>query len=88
MIRKLVLALAILLVAAVPAQARGGGHGSHGHHGHHGHSHHFGGFYAPYPYGYVNCWQEGHWVNQLYVDKYGNSTNVAQWVPGQWGCWY
>ncbi len=88
MIRKLILALAILLVAAVPAQARGGGSGSHGHHGHHRHFHHSGVFYAPYPYGYVNCWQEGQWVDQLYVDKYGNSTNVPQWVAAQWGCWY
>lgn len=87
MIRKLILALAILLVAAVPAQARGGGSGSHGHHGHR-HLHHSDVFYAPYPYGYVNCWQEGQWVDQLYVDKYGNSTNVPQWVPAQWGCWY
>ena len=100
MIRKFILAVAILAVAALPVHARGaghvsgGGHGSHGHHGHHehhhGHFHHFGALYAyaPFPY-YPNCWwEEGHWIDQLYMDKYGNTTTVLQWVPGQWMCWY
>ncbi len=30
----------------------------------------------------------GHWVSQLYGDKYGNHTYVPEWVPGQWVCWY
>src|SRR5712692_3879840 len=29
------------------------------------------------------AWEEGHWVDQLYIDKYGNETNVPQWIPGQ-----
>ncbi len=96
MVRKLVVALAVSIAFAllagpgVPGRAQaGGGHGSHRHHHH---SRHFGGFiYAPYPfpYGFPNCWwEEGHWVDQLYIDKYGNETNVPQWVPGQWACWY
>lgn len=94
MIRKLILVLAILAVAAtpLPAHARGGGHGSHGHDGHHhghhhGHFHHFGGLYTPFPYDYPCWWERGHWVDQLYMDKYGYTTTVSQWVPGQWMCW-
>jgi hypothetical protein len=93
MIRRLILVFAILAVATVPATARsGGGHGSqggHGHHGHHRHVHAFGrGVYAGFPYGYPCWWEEGHWVNQLYADKYGDYTYALEWVPGQWGCWY
>ncbi len=96
MIRTLILVLAILAVAAapLPAHARGGGHGSHGHHGHHhghhhGQFHHFGGLYAytPFPYDYPCWWERGHWVDQLYMDKYGYTTTLSQWVPGQWMCW-
>ena len=89
MIRTLLLVFVILAVAVGPTQARGG-HGSRGHHGRHQHFHHFGGLspYLPFPYGYPNCrWEEGHWVNQLCVDRYGQETYLPQWVPGQWMCW-
>jgi hypothetical protein len=37
-----------------------------------------------FPSGFPNCWwKEGHWGDQLYIDKYGNETNVPQWIPGQ-----
>ena len=101
MTRKLILALAILAIATGPAQARGGGHGSsgshsHGHHGHHHPVHLFGGFpfwgfpfggvYTQFPYGYPCWWDEGHWVNQLYGDRYGNSIDVLEWIPGRLIC--
>jgi hypothetical protein len=102
MIRTLILSLAILATASPPAQARGGGHGSHGGHGHsshhhrHHHFHHFsvfpfsvlpvGPFFTQFPYGYPCWWDEGHWVGQVYEDKYGNSTYVPEWVPGRWKC--
>jgi len=79
--------------------SHGGGHGSHGGHGHSGHHHHshpFGGFlfgvlpggpfFTQFPYGYPCWWDEGHWVGQVYEDKYGNSTYVPEWVPGRWQC--
>jgi len=74
---------------------RGGGHGGHGHnhshhHGHRGHhGHHFiGVIYAPSPYG-SPCWAEdGFWIDQLYMDRYGTSAYVPLWVPPRWGCWY
>ncbi len=91
MIRKLFLVLAILavLVTPRPAQGRGGGHGGHGHHhgGHHRGHHVSGLIYAPFPYG-PSCWEEGHWIDQLYMDRYSNSTSVRLWVPPHWGCWY
>jgi hypothetical protein len=78
--------------------SHGGGHGSHGGHGHSGHHHHshpFGGFlfgvlpgpfFTQFPYGYPCWWDEGHWVGQVYEDKYGNSTYAPEWVPGRWQC--
>lgn len=94
MTRKLFLVLAVLALAVLvtpwPAHGRGGGHGEQGHHGHHRghHVHHFiGAIYAPFPYG-SPCWEEGHWIGQLYMDRYGNSTYVPLWVPPHWGCWY
>jgi hypothetical protein len=94
MIRTLILALVMLAVATVPARARGGdGHGSHSGHGHHhGHHHHLshfaGGLYGSFPYGYPCWWEEGRWVNQRYGDKYGNYTDVLEWVSGHWVCGY
>ncbi len=96
MVRKLIVALAVAIALAlmaaptIPGRAQaGGGHGSHRHHHH---SRHFSGFIYipdPFPYGFPNCWwEEGHWVDQLYIDKYGNETNLPQWIPGQWACWY
>lgn len=94
MIRKLFLVLAILavLVTPRPAHGGGGGHSGHGHHhGHHRahHGHRFSGLiYAPFPYGFP-CWaEEGFWIDQLYMDRYGNSTYAPLWVPPRWGCWY
>ena len=94
MIRRLMLALAILITAAGPGHTGGGGgsHGSHGQPGHrHHHRHHFHqfvGVYALYPF-YPNCWwEEEHQESQLYMDRYGNSTSVPEMVPGRWMCWY
>ena len=98
MIRKLILALAILAVVAVPVPALAGGHRSHG-----------GPFvsvdifaapyvYAPYPYYYpypssyayappACSWQPGYWVNQPSVDAWGRYIYVPQWVPTQYVCY-
>ncbi len=101
MVRKLILALAMLAVVAVPVPALAGGHRSHG-----------GPFvsveifaapypYAPYPYPYpyyhpypsyayappVCAWQPGYWVNQPSVDAWGRYTYVQQWVPAQYVCY-
>ncbi len=84
MIRKLILVLAILTVAAVPPQARehefGGGHERF---------EHFERFHHFYSYAYApRCWwQEGYWANQPYVDAYGRYSYAPQWVPGQWVCY-
>jgi hypothetical protein len=89
MIRKLVIVFAILAVLVTPIPAHGGGgHGGHGHHRNHHHGHQFiGVIYAPFPFG-APCWEEGHWVDQLYMDRSGASTPVPLWVPPHWGCWY
>jgi hypothetical protein len=95
MIRKLILALTVVLVAAlpfvtaVPAQARDEhrGHGGHERFEHR-ELHHFHG-YAPYGfYGYTqSCWwQGGYWGYQPYVDAYGSYQYVPQWIPGQYVC--
>jgi|SRR5712692_4373270 len=99
MVRKLILALAMLAVVAVPVPALAGGHRSHG-----------GPFvsvdifaapypYAPYPYPYyypypsyayappVCAWQPGYWVHQPSVDAWGRYTYVQQWVPAQYVCY-
>lgn len=41
-------------------------------------------FYGPSVYEPVpSCtYEPGHWVSQPYVDVYGNYTYVRQWVPG------
>jgi hypothetical protein len=99
-VRRLALAVAILAIAAAPAESRGGGHGSHGGRAHAGHHHHhgqhsgrfpflavpFAGAYGHFPYGYPCWWEEGHWVTQLYGDRYGNYTEVPVWIPEQWVC--
>jgi len=94
------LIIATLAFTVVPARG-GAGHGSHGWHGHsgyhHHHFHHFVGFpfiafplivpfFPFFPYGYPCVWEEGHWEDQVYEDKFGNSTHVPTWVPGQWLC--
>ena len=87
MIRRLFLILAILAVMLMPkpAHGRGGAHGGHQHR-HHGHRF-IGVIDAPFPY-VSSCWEDGHWVEQLYMDRYGNSTYVPLWVLPHWGCWY
>lgn len=99
MIRELSLVLAILavLVTPRPAHGRGGERGRHGnhrsrHHGHHRsrhHGHHFGGLiYAPFPYGSPYWAEDGFWIDQLYMDRYGTSTYVPLGVPPHWGRWH
>ncbi len=39
--------------------------------------------YAPPP---VCAWQDGHWIDQRYVDRYGGTTHVPEWIPGHWLC--
>ncbi len=85
MIRKLILVIALLAVAAAPVQARE--HESHGRHERserHERFEHRGGFSVFY--GSSCWWQGGYWVNQPYVDAYGNYTYVPQWVPAQYVC--
>ncbi len=91
MMRKLMLALVILAVAALPmpALARDGGHDGR-HEFRSGHERFEVGFY-PYPY-YAYAppacyWQPGYSVNQPYVDAWGRYTYVQQWVPAQYVCY-
>jgi hypothetical protein len=85
MIRKLMLVIALLAVAAVPAQARErefrGGHERFERHERFEHRGPVFGFYGP-----ACSWQAGYWVNQPYVDVYGNYTYAPQWVPPQYVC--
>jgi len=77
MIRTLFLVISILAVLVTPRPAQGRGSG-HGHQSHHRgpHVHHFiGAIYAPFLYG-PPCWEDGNWIGQLYMDRYGNSTYV------------
>jgi hypothetical protein len=82
MIRKLFLFLAILAVLVTPRPAHGRGGGGNGHNDSHHRGHHFiRVIYAPFPYG-SPCWAEdGFWIDQLYMDRYGTSTYVPLWVP-------
>jgi hypothetical protein len=90
MIRKVILALAILVVGVVPAQARDGHEGRGGHERfEHREFHHFRG-HAPFGfYGYPSScsWQGGYWGYQPYVDAWGRYTYVPQWVPAQYLCY-
>ena len=97
MIRKLILAVTILALAALPVPAfardnwHGGRHDFRGAHGRFERFHHrpFVGVYAFPSYAYVppSCyWQAGYWVNQPYVDAWGRYSYVQQWVPAQWIC--
>ena len=100
MVRKLVLLMTILALAAVPVPALARDHAHHGGHdgrggrGHHQRFEHFRGrpfigFYAFPPFAYVEprCfWQPGYWVNQPYVDQWGRYAYVPQWVPAQRIC--
>jgi len=91
MIRELSLVLAILavLVTPRPAHGRGGEHGGHGNHRRRHYGHHFGGLiYVPFPYGSPYWAEDGFWIDQLYMDRYGTSTYVPLWVPPAWGRWY
>ena len=43
------------------------------------------GYYVPgFSYTPSCWWQEGYWINQPYVDRYGAVIYVPQRVPGQW----
>jgi hypothetical protein len=100
MIRKLILAVVILAMAAVPlpALARDRHDGAQefrgGHERFEGHERFrqpfigFGFYPSPY-YAYAPpaCyWQPGYSANQPYVDAWGRYTYVQQWVPAQWIC--
>ena len=39
---------------------------------------------GPFPYG-PPCWEEGHWIGQRYMDRYGHSIYAPVWVPPHWG---
>jgi hypothetical protein len=101
MMRKLVLTVLILALAAVPlpAWAARDNDGRHEIRGSHerirGHERFergavigFGFYPSPY-YAYAPpacAWQPGYSVNQPYVDAWGRYTYVQQSVPGQWVC--
>ena len=100
MIRKLVLVMTILALAAVPAPALAWDGGHRGHEVRGGHER-FGHFHRPliglysypyYPYPYDSppaCyWQEGYWgPNQPYIDQYGFERFEPVWIPAQWVCY-
>jgi len=101
MIRKLILGLVLLAIAAVPVPVLAREHGREGRHefrgGHERFERHerfehfrrpFVGIYPSPYYAYApSCgWQGGYWVNQPYVDAYGRYSYVPQWVPAQWVC--
>jgi hypothetical protein len=102
MTRRLILALVILAVVAVPIPALARGH-RHG-----GPSVSVDIFAMPYPYSpypyyspypsfspypsdiYATpacSWQPGYWVNQPYVDAWGRYIYAQQWVPAQYVCY-
>ena len=101
MVRKLILAVVILAMAAVPVPALARDHGHDGRHelrggherfeGHDFHRPFIGYGFYPYPY-YAYAppacsWQPGYWVNQPYVDAWGRYTYVQQWVSPQYVCY-
>ena len=92
MVRKLILVLAMLAVAAVPAQAvereLRGGHDRV-------EQERFRGVERPNGRaftrsGYVDTpqcyWQPAYWVNHVYPNGYGGHAYVPQFIPGQWVC--
>lgn len=99
MIRKLILVLVILAMAAVPVPALALDGGRDGRHEFRGGHERFGRFQRPfigfgysYPYyAYTPpaCyWQEGYWgPNQPYIDQYGFERFTPAWIPGQWVCY-
>jgi hypothetical protein len=90
MVRKVMLALALLLVTVVPAHAlerqvrdwRGQFE--------HDRFHRFERFHSTNPYAYVHTpqcyWQPAYWMNQVIPNAYGGYAYVPQFVPGQWIC--
>jgi hypothetical protein len=89
MLRKLVLVLVIVAVAAGPALARDD-RGSRGEHRriervapHRAYRH-----VAPRFYSYARTcgWQGGYWGYQPYIDANGGYWYVPQWVPAQYVC--
>ncbi len=103
MIRKLILAMMNLVLAAVPVPAlardrrHDGRHEFRGGHewfeGHERFEHFLRPFIGLYTYPYYAyappaCyWQPGYSVNQPYVDAWGRYTDVQQWVPAQYVCY-
>ncbi len=46
------------------------------------------GYYPYYAYAPPRCyWQPGYWVNQPYVDAWGQYVYVPQWVQPQYVCY-
>jgi hypothetical protein len=97
MIRKLVLGLAILSLAALPLPAWARDEHGHEFHGRpefrdqgrlerrdHHPSVRF--YSSPYIYGPACGWQPGYWGEQTYVDAYGNYSAQPLWVPPQYVC--
>jgi len=98
MVRKLILGLVMLAIAVVPmpALARDGhhdfdrGHEQFERHERFEHRPFFFGIYPDPYYAYAppRCyWQPGYWVNQPYVDAWGQYVYVPQWVQPQYVCY-
>ena len=80
MLRKLILAMAVLAMAAVPMSALARDD-------HREQRPFFLGVY-PEPYSTARCyWQPGYWASQPYVDANGGYAYVSQWVPPQQVCY-
>ena len=97
MIRKLILAIAVLAMAAIPmsALARDDRREFDGRHEFERHERfeHRPFFFGVYPepftaYAPPRCyWQPGYWTSQPYVDANGSYAYVSQWVPSQQACY-
>jgi hypothetical protein len=90
MIRKLILAVAVLVMAAVPMSALARDDHRDGRHEferRESRPFFFGVYPEPYSVYAPRCyWQPGHWANQPYVDANGDYAYVSQWVPPQQVC--
>jgi len=94
MIRKLMLALALLTVAVVPAHAFERDvrdwHGQFERDRFHRFDRQQYYAYGYNPYGYVRTpqcyWQRGYWFNEVIPNAYGGYAYAPQFVPGQWIC--
>jgi hypothetical protein len=97
MIRKVMLALTMLAVAAAPVQAamptvsaQPRGHDVRDDHERFERFGQFRRFEEPHRFGYAyepRCdWENAHWVKQVYPNGYGGFAYVPQYIPGQWIC--